>query len=198
MKLFRFLTIFSILVSGPLYAQYEFEEEGVMEEELETGEAAAVEHGGYGAPVVKLTRMNETDGVLNGVKGAWIVDHNLALGGAVYGLVNNVNFPGFQSSMDFVYGGIQPEYIYSPLENISLSAGILLGAGVVDFDDNPNGSDGVFIAEPEVNVMFRVTKNFKLALNGGYRAVSGVDLPTLSNNKVSGFSYGLSLNFGEF
>lgn len=50
--------------------------------------AADVEHGGYGALVVRFTSVNGELGVLVGGRGGCIVNHSFSLGGAGYGLAN--------------------------------------------------------------------------------------------------------------
>ncbi|MBT3980255.1 MAG: hypothetical protein HOE90_02815 [Bacteriovoracaceae bacterium] len=159
---------------------------------------ARYEYGGYGAPVGKITRINNSDGVIAGAKAAWLIDHSIGLGGAAYGLVNNVTFANFKDPLEFVYGGPSFEYIYQVDDKVSFTGGALLGAGLYDFNDNIAGNDGVYVAEPEISALYEITKNFKGALTFGYRFVTDVDLTTVSNSKLSGFSYGVSFNLGIF
>lgn len=192
MKILKGLLTFFFLLSTTIYGQEVMEsKEGILD-------FGNIESGGYGAPLAKMTRVNERDAVLSGAKGAWIINHNFALGGAAYALVNNVNFATYSDSLEFGYGGVTLDYIFKPMDKVALSAGILLGGGYLDFNDNTLGSDGIYTAEPEVSAQYEVTKNFRAAITAGYRAVSDVDLPGLSNDKLSGFTYGLAFNFGSF
>ncbi len=186
------LIILLAFISTPIIA------EDMMAMSEGTSEESSFESGGYGAPVAKMTRLNERDALLNGVKGAWIINHNFALGGAAYALVNNVAFPAYRDSLDFGYGGVTMEYIYQPVDKVALTAGLLIGGGIIDFNDNLSGSDGIYTFEPEVSAQYQFTTNFRMAVNAGYLAVTDVDLPGISNNKLSGFTYGISLNFGVF
>ncbi|MBM2841488.1 MAG: hypothetical protein HW412_2016, partial [Bacteroidetes bacterium] len=74
-----------------------------------------VEHGGYGAFVVKFCSVNNEFGVLVGGRGGWIIDHTFAIGGAGYGLANNVHSrvagPLGERCVNFGYGGLALEYI---------------------------------------------------------------------------------------
>src|SRR4051812_32899151 len=47
-------------------------------------------NGGYGAPEVRVTSIAGSPGILFGSQGGWIHDHVFVLGGAGYGLVNDV------------------------------------------------------------------------------------------------------------
>ncbi|MBI2521684.1 MAG: hypothetical protein HYV97_14815 [Bdellovibrio sp.] len=192
-KIFSATTISVVggLISASVFAQGV----GKMEEMAPTGEYV---HGGYGAPITKISRIGETDGVFTGIKGAWIVNHQYALGLAAYTLVNNVPVPGYNEPLQYGVAGANLEYIYPLAADFALAASVLLGGGVVDFNDNTGSADGVFVGEPEVNLLYAVTKNFKIGINGSYRAVADSDLAGVSNHKLSGFTYGLGLNFGAF
>ncbi len=187
------ILILSLLASSSFVFAQEamLEKEGLAEETMQ-------EYGGYGAPVVKMTRINKTDGVLNGVKGAWIIDKEFAIGGAFYGLVNNVNFNNYNKPLEFFYGGITFDYIYHATDDISFTAGVLLGGGISDFNDNVDNSDGVFTAEPEVSAQYAFSDNVKGALLVGYRQVLDSDKVGISDSRLSGITYGLSVNIGVF
>lgn len=195
MKGLNYLLVFVTLISTsslPIIAQEMMEsDEGFMDVE-------SLDNGGYGAPAFKMTRLNKTDAVLSGARGAWIINHRFAIGGAAYVLSNNVDFPAYTQNLEFGYGGLTLDYIYVPIDRVALTAGVLLGGGYFDFNDNLSGSDGIYTAEPEVSAQYEFTKNFRTAITASYRAVSGVDLPGMSNDKLSGFSYGVALNFGSF
>jgi len=174
----------------------DYEQRGMIEEDLM--ETSSYEQGGYGAPVVKMTRINKVDSVITGAKGAWVVDQSYSLGAAAYGLVNNISFPGYREPLEFAYGGITLEYIFNATDEVSLTAGSLLGAGIYDFNDNSGESDGVYVAEPELSLQYKISKNVRAEISAGYRAISDVELATVSNDKLSGFSYGLGLKIGSF
>ncbi|HAZ13830.1 MAG: hypothetical protein A2X86_14455 [Bdellovibrionales bacterium GWA2_49_15] len=181
----------SSLISATVFAQGV----GKMEEMAPSGEYVS---GGYGAPFTKISRIGDTDGIFTGIKGAWIVNHQYALGLAAYTLVNNVPVPGYQEPLQYGVVGANFEYIYPVATDFSIASSVLLGGGFDDFNDNPDSADGLFIAEPEINFLYSVTKNFKIGVNGSYRAVADSDLAGVSNHKLSGFTYGLGLNFGSF
>ena len=81
-----------------------------------TGE---IDHGGYGALVVKVTGINGETAILVGGRGGWIINHTFVLGGGGYGLVNNLRpddpgsflFPDGETLLNFGYGGLELAYI---------------------------------------------------------------------------------------
>jgi hypothetical protein len=52
-----------------------------------------IQTGGFGGPVIKLTRINDQGALMVGGRGGWIINHCLALGGGGYGIVNDVDSP---------------------------------------------------------------------------------------------------------
>jgi len=195
MKSLKCLLIFITLISTSSVSSYAQE---MMESDEGFMDVDSMENGGYGAPAFKMTRLNGTDAVLTGARGAWIMNHSFALGGAGYVLANNVDFPAYTQNLELAYGGLTLDYIYVPIDKVALTAGLLVGGGFFDFNDNLSGNDGIYVAEPEVSAQYEFTKNFRTAITASYRGVSGVDLPGMSNDKLSGFAYGVALNFGTF
>ncbi len=169
-----------------------------------------MEYGGYGGPVVKFTSINGNAAVLVGGKGGWIINHTFILGGAGYGLVNNVDArvasPLGEPYVDFGYGGLTLEGIVCSDQLVHLSVETLIGGGTVGFRNDwtnydrhdDRTYDGVFVLEPGVNVQLNVASWFRADIGGSYRYVSGVSIPASSNADLRGFAGSLSLRFGKF
>ena len=115
-----------LLCSLPLFAQ----------EETLVG-SSSVDHGGYGALVVKFTPVNNKLGILVGGRGGWIINHTFAIGMAGYGLVNDIPAKGTgpfgQQYLNFGYGGLDLEYIANSNSIVHYSLHTLIGAGMVGY-----------------------------------------------------------------
>lgn len=167
-----------------------------------------VHSGGYGAPVVSYTRFAGSDAVLVGGRGGWILNHQLVIGGGGFGLATPAERVG--ASLDqadyrhtFGYGGLWLEYLIAPMNVVHASVGTLVGAGGISYQRfRPHMEDmestAVFVLDPVVAVEVNVTTFLRVALQGGYRVVRGVDLATLDNGDASGFTLGTAIKFGGF
>ena len=56
----------------------------------------------------------------------------------------------------------------------------------------------MFVIEPSLMAELNVTNFLRLAVGGGYRIVTGVQLDGLTNADVSSYSLSLNLKFGSF
>lgn len=191
----------SILISAPLAAQ----EETLLDME-------EIEHGGYGAVVVKFTSINNQFALLVGGRGGWIINHAFVLGFAGYGLANDVPSyvvgPFGERYVDFGYGGLDLEYVFNSDRLIHLSLHALIGGGGVryrhgmDSDSWDPGShrsyDGVFVLEPGMNLDLNVIRWFRLSAGASFRFVRGTTSGVSSNKDLSGPSAQLTFRFGEF
>ncbi len=173
-----------------------------------------IEHGGYGAFVTKVTKINGEGAVLMGGRGGWIINHVFAIGGGGYGLVNNIHSqnlgPWGERFVSLGYGGLDLEAIVNSDEIVHFSVHTLIGAGGVGFRNdwtdgwNDNNSDydhhtdGFFVAEPGFNVDLNVTPWFRLSAGASYRYIAGVASNASTNDDLSGPSAMLSLRFGKF
>ena len=59
-------------------------------------------------------------------------------------------------------------------------------------------SDPVFVLDPVLAVEINVIRYMHVAVQAGYRLVSGVGLTGLRNRDVSGFTFGAIAKFGVF
>lgn len=206
-----FVVTFILLIPALMFAQ---------EQTLLSGQ---VEHGGFGGPVVKVTRINGQDAVLVGGRGGWIINHTFVIGGGGYGLVTDVKpaVPGLfnENKIMLGYGGLELEFIIESDRIVHLTVPLLIGAGAVGYrtgywgDDLDlhagfdNKFDSFFIIEPGVDLELNVVSFFRINAGISYRHVSGITTPVdflgtprplTSNNDLRGVSWVIGFKFGSF
>lgn len=169
-----------------------------------------VDHGGYGAPHVKVTTVAGQAGLLVGGEGAWIIGHSLLLGGAGYGLATRTDVPeqarspAGESTLNLGYGGFRVGYIVAPHDLLHLSASVLVGGGGialierVDSDNRTYRSAGMFVLEPAVALELNITPMIRAGVDASYRYMADSRIPGLSASQISGPSAGMLLAFGWF
>jgi hypothetical protein len=198
------LLVLLVLCAVPLFAQ----EETLLGSE-------SVEHGGYGALVVKCTSVNDQFGVLVGARGGWIINHCFAIGGAGYGLVNEIpaRTTGLLGGryLNFGYGGLDLEYIGQSNAVVHYSLHTLVGAGAVGHrnaywsdvawgldDDWETRHKPFFVLEPGVNIDLNVTTWFRASVGASYRFIGPVSSDAASAKDLSGPSGMMTFRFGSF
>jgi hypothetical protein len=167
-----------------------------------------IESGGFGGPVIKITKINGESAVLVGGRGGWIINHTFVLGGAGYGLVTNVNAKSTDSASQYIqmgYGGLDLEYIVSSDNLLHFSIGLLIGGGGIGYQDekgrffnDSHKMDSFFILEPCVQTNLNVTHFFRISAGISYRYISGLKSAMSTNDDLSGPSAVLALKFGKF
>jgi hypothetical protein len=174
-----------------------------------------IDHGGYGAFGVGYTTIDGKDAILINFKGAWLINHNIALGFAGSGFFNNLD-KSTNSNDQYLgggYGGFYFEPIIFHKSPVHLAFPILIGGGGVstiphnymDWDNSyyPYDYDIFFVVEPGVELEFNMVKFFRIALGASYRLTNGIVLtyPTagdVSKNALDGFNFYLNFKFGKF
>jgi hypothetical protein len=187
-----------------------------LAQEQQTLFSGDVTHGGYGAVIVKGTTFDGELGVLTGGGGAWLINNTIAIGGAGYGLVNDIETSridedGDPMMLDVGYGGLYLAYIYNSDDLVHFTGGLLAGAGGVGYrrsnwewsetgHSNNEPHDAFWVLEPEVMAELNVASWFRIGLGGSYRFAFGVDEDEIgySNQDISGPSGTLMLKFGSF
>lgn len=171
-----------------------------------------IEHGGYGAFVLKFTTLNNEFAVLAGARGGWIINHTVAIGFAGYGVANNIHSfmlgPLGERFLMLGYGGLDLEFILNSDDLVHLSFHSLIGGGSVGFrngmeddwmaNDGGGHHDGFFVVEPGVNLDLNVMTWFRASVGASYRYVSGITSGASKNDDIRGPSAMLTLRFGEF
>lgn len=174
----------------------------------ETLMQGGLRHGGFGAPVVKFTQIDNKFGVLVGGRGGWIINNAFVIGGGGYALANQDNFEqainglGDRGRLGMGYGGLELEYVHHPNDLVHLSLVVLVGAGGLVWEPLSKSvrqeDDAFFITEPSLNALVNVTSFFRAGLGISYRFVRDVDLYDLRDQDISGFTGVVTLKFGSF
>lgn len=182
-----------------------------------------LEHGGFGAPVLKFTQVNGSPALMVGGRGGWIINHTVSLGFGAYAQVTGNKESTYLDPLSnehptlmFTQLGFELEYILASNKAIHATALVNIGSGNLsyqimdmnyhDYYDNERvnrfGMDWFFQVEPSVNVELNITKWFRLAAGIGYRFVSGVDYKfqgeEYTNSDLTGLSGNLHFKFGSF
>jgi hypothetical protein len=174
-----------------------------------------VDHGGYGGPAFKIAQIgpNNSNAVLAGGQGGWIIDHKFIIGGGGYGLTTDVradwiDFRTFDGEpqphyLNFGYGGLLLGFIPNSDDLVHYEIYGLFGGGAVDYrikdaEQSYDSSDGIFVAEPGINIMVNVTPFFRIGAGASYRYVSGLNDDVLTNEDLSGISGQIIFKFGSF
>jgi hypothetical protein len=110
---------------------------------------------GAGGPVVKLTYLNNTFGVLMGGYGGGLIDNTFLLGAGGYGLINDIFVSG--EKLTFGYWGLVAEYIGFSDELIHFKTGALIGMGGAHLGP----SDGDDLCGLELPVRYRCRRDFR-------------------------------------
>lgn len=151
-------------------------------------------NGGYGALMVGYSEIMDRDALLIGARGAWVIDHNFAIGMGGYGFMTDPQLDPVKNEEYEIsggYGGLILEPIIGSKKPVHLSFPLLIGAGGVaynkhwqdydrDYDyenpDNYEDSDAFFVLEPGVEIEFNMLKFFRVALSASYRYTSDINL----------------------
>ena len=188
---------------------------GQSKDEMQTLVSGDFYLSGFGAPELKIGRMNDDLAVMIGGRGGFIFNHQLVLGGGGYGLVNDVPVeitPDSTRYLNFGYGGLLLGYVIAPNKLVHFDVNTLIAAGGLgfrdaifkewddeygDFDVDPN-TDAVLVLEPTLNLILNVTSWMRLGVGASYRYVYGLDNPYISDLDMSGGTLTFSLKFGMF
>lgn len=182
-----------------------------------------LEHGGFGAFVMKYTPVNGTPSLMIGGRGGWILNHTLSIGGGGYAQVLGNKESAYIDSWNNEHPvlmlsqfGLELEYTLASQKGIHATVLFHIGGGslsyqLIDFDeydhnynDNYNryGIDWFFQMEPSVNVELNIAKWFRMTAGVGYRFASGVDYKfngeEFKNSDISGITGNLQFKFGSF
>jgi hypothetical protein len=168
---------------------------------------------GYGAPVVRFSKMGDSYSTLVGGRGGLIINDNFVLGGCGMGLAHPRDrsdfsgkiYSGNYDRVDFAYGGGLMEYYFTPKSLFGFSVGTTIGGGGLTFhsrkeanDDDEYGSDVFFVAEPEVNFFVNITKFCRIGAGISYRYIRGIGIDEFDDKDFRGPSVGIIFAFGWF
>ncbi len=174
-------------------------------------------HGGYGSFGIGYTTIDNKDAIILNIKGAWVINHKIALGLAGYGFFNNLDKSNQNNTDQYLaggYGGFYFEPILLHNSPVHLSFPVLVGGGGISTVPNnfwdytytfyPNDYDIFFVVEPGVELEFNMVRFFRIALGATYRLTNGVKLeypgggPEIALNALDGFNFYMNFKFGKF
>lgn len=193
-----------VLLAPALHAQ---------RDETLIGDRRHTRFGGFGGPVVKVSRVAGQDAVFSGGRGGVIINRRLVLGGGGYSLSSENVRTGFsfgnseEAALGLDYGGFEVEFISRPSKLVHLTLYTLVGGGQASYErvDDTGASvatqrleSDVFVIEPALNVEINMTRWFRTALGFGYRFVNGSDLPLATDGALGGGVGTLTFKFGAF
>lgn len=196
-------------------------------DEIQTLFKGDISHGGYGSFSVKYNQIDNKDALLIGGRGAWIINHSIAIGIGGYGFFNEAAPPpdytsllGEKYRIGGGYGGLLIEPIIGSKYPVHIALPVLIGAGgiayIEDYGDtwdnstmSPNSSiddDAFFVVEPGIEVELNLLKYLRLNFGAYYRYTTDITLEDLSKSPqlitdrdvLNGLSYGVTLKLGIF
>ncbi len=192
-------TLLLLCLAGPALGQAAFNSE-------------RVQHGGFIAPVLKLSTVNEEAAQLLGFRAGWIVNleggHSLIFGGGAYGLLNDINargvsFEGMPVRLGLDYAGLELGYRHHTFSLVHFGVETLVGAGGVGYRDTEedfaeDDGDGFFVVEPGVSMTLNLVRF--LRINGGvtYRYARGVSLLGTTNEDLTALAGTIAIQVGRF
>lgn len=173
---------------------------------------------GFGNVDFRIGEVVSQQALIMGAYGGILVNKNVMLGVAGYGIATESQFEGFnpetreQRDLNIYggYAGMLMGFKIASKEIIHLSVPMVIGAGHLDIsDDNyfdlSNGdndfnleSTAFFVFEPSALLELNVSHHFRLGFGAGYRLVRGSNLKNLNDNDLSGFSGVVSFQLGKF
>lgn len=183
-------------------------------QEMQTLISGDVTHGGFGAPVIKISDVAGEAGLWVGGRGGWIINvdeqNALSLGGGGYGLVTEHGIPDSNfgdSGTDYYalngYGGFELEYINRPHRLVHLTLSSLIGGGGLmirddDYDEQFDDPDPYFVVEPGANIELNVTEFMRITAGVGYMYTSGISRAGFEDSDFSGITGSFTFKFGKF
>jgi hypothetical protein len=173
------------------------------------------DHGGYGAFGVGYTMIDGKNAILLNFRGAWVINHNIALGFSGSSFFNNLEKTQ-SSNEEFLgggYGGFYIEPILFSNSPIHLTFPIIIGGGAIstipqnywDWDSGnyPYEYDAFFFVEPGVELELNMVKFFRIGVGASYRFTNGVilnysDGGAVPTDALDAFNFYVNFKFGKF
>lgn len=180
-------------------------------------------NGGWGAPSAHYTQVMGKDAMLVGVKGGWLIDHQVTLGIAGFGLVTDAPNSAYDSYLSeqgrvvqgpsqlrMGYGGLLLEPIIGHSSAVHVTLPLIIGAGGCGYQTygplsqnfDPYGymydTQAFFVLEPGVELELNLIPLVRLGLGVSYRYTSDIDLPATPVDPFRGINAGVTIKVGKF
>ena len=175
-------------------------------------------HSGFlAAPDFKVTEFDHTTSELLGAYAGWLTDDTFFIGGGGYWLVNESH------DREMAYGGLVLQWLVHANSRVGFGAKGLIGGGEatlsstlsnvivrgdvhgrIDQNDLMNAPiaythvhfyEGFFIAEPEADLLLRLTRHLRVTVGAGYRFTAGAHDDSRLHGAVG--SIGLQIGGGS-
>lgn len=174
-----------------------------------------VTHGGFGAFGAGYSEIDGRDALTLNLKGAWVINHNIALGLSGTAFFNNLDKAagGNQDYLGGGYGGFFFQPILFPQWPVHITFPVVLGGGAIstipqnywDWTGPVPGQDYdvFFVVEPGVEIELNMARFFRMGLGATYRYTNGVVLSYPDGTQVplralDGFNFHVNFKFGKF
>ena len=158
--------------------------------------------GAFGGPVFKSSHIkNQQTFEMGGQAGATFTTdkHSIILGGAGYGLVNELDWNSVEK-LEMGYGGFIFGYTYNPEALVHVDTTLLLGAGGIHIIDQSNKSADsatFLITELSSQIEINVTDFLEIGLGGSYRMATNPSIDNLSSDDLSKPGFFVSFQFSS-
>ena len=157
--------------------------------------------GAFGGPFIEYSFTNEEVTTSVGGGGALIIN-DFFIGGYGIGSIDENVFDTNFDRIELAHGGLWFGYTYPSHKLLHLYSSLRLGWGGigVNFNDDFNTVDGVFVVSPEAGVELNVFGFFRLAATVGYRYVDGINTNRsgVETDAFNGMTGMLTFRFGGF
>jgi len=211
MKKILLLILSAVFIFSSTYSQ-----EG--DEEIQTIFSRVSSNGFYGGLSLGYSDIDQRHAFVVGARGAWIINHSLAIGLGGKAFANEYEFDALEGeyvNLQGGYGGLLIEPILGGQQRIHLAIPILIGGGGImhadEYDPHwPSGAGyytdrsyindraAFFVLEPGVELELNLLRFLRVSLGAYYRYTSQIDLYDTPSDALNGFSYELAVKFGKF
>lgn len=185
----------------PLSAQQE------TKEQQETLFHTPIENGAFGGPLLNIAFLNGKATMFTGAWGAWLINHQVALGGGFYNLISPYKVTT-DVEMDVEYSVFTAEYVFLPESIAHYTVQLSIGGGSLDFSrtgiasafNNTIVEDVFWVLEPGLNAEFNILSFMRFQTGIRYRIIGGVNNNSfgITNADISGAGIHCMLKFGKF
>ena len=196
------LFIFYFGFSTLLLAQHYSDEQD--EDEIKSLIGKHKELTGFGNIDFRIGNLMESQVLIMGGYGGILINKNVMLGVAAYGLTTKVEFEGVNPKSGVAkdlnlhggYAGLLLGFKIWSKEIIHLSFPTVIGGGQLDvsdpgyFTNRPDDSDytlessAYFLFEPSALLEINISNHFRLGFGAGYRIVKGLNLENVEDSDM--------------
>jgi hypothetical protein len=162
--------------------------------------------GAFGSVFVEYGEIKGNSVSFTGGGGAIIINETFLLGGYGQGLNGKLRllpndatlFNGQAGNLDMSHGGFWLGGVILPRAAVHPVVTTRLGWGGAEWSGSTIARDAIFVVTPMVGVQANINSWMRINLEGGYRIVTGLNLPGIGSRSLDGYSVGLSFQFGDF